>query len=183
MKKFIIPMALMLVLQGCATSEFTAEKTLNAEQGVLLAQFPCSSVLRQLTLYKSGYNVQKRSIFNKSLTGREAMFRCSDEGQITLIALESGDYFIGDANLGGLFIPESRAYKFTIQPDKINYIGDINTSSRVMNSYRRDYKTTVTNISANIEVNNKFNETVKLLKQEKPSISTKYKIVQAVAKK
>ena len=173
----------MLILQGCATSEFTAEKTLNPEQGILLAQFPCSSALRQLTLYKSGYDVQQRTIINKSLTGREAMFRCDDEGQPTLIALETGDYFIGDANVGGLFIPETSAYKFTIHPNKINYIGDINTSSRVMNSYKRDYKTTVTNISANITVNDKFNEAVTLLKEVKPNVVTKYDIVKSVAHK
>jgi len=102
---------------------------------------------------------------------------CTQEGTLAVIKLEAGKYYTG-------YTPDLRVFKhlpqFTVQPNKVNYIGDLRIAVRETN--------VVTGLlvgfdrpQVNVSVMDKSEETLQRLKDERPDIADKYEIVTDIA--
>ncbi len=184
MKKLVV-IALTLILSACATSNFTSTDTLDPSEGLATFTFNCTGV-QTLDLYPSGTTFEG-DVFNPSTFKSSARIPCSSDKGAVIVKLPQGEYFVGSVmaytfvgtQIKGKrdYIAENNAFKFSIEPSIINYIGDVKTTTKSRGSSH--YKT----IMYKLDVENNFKELKKKLSEENTELANRYKLKSNVAKK
>lgn len=104
--------------------------------------------------------------------------KCTQDGTLAVIKLDAGNYRVGNplSDAAIKYLPQ-----FTVQPNKINYMGDLRIAVRETN--------VVTGLlvgfqqpQINVSVMDKTEETLQKLNDERPDIANKYEIVSDIAK-
>lgn len=121
--KWICMLALLAVSAsaGAGIENIKPTAKLGADEGILVATTACAGWTRFVQLYRPG----------TPSTGALGLYRFSSvttcEPGIKTRRVKAGRYYIGWISMGqtGLAVPEAEAYSFTIEPGKLNYIGQI----------------------------------------------------------
>ncbi|PTA72712.1 MULTISPECIES: hypothetical protein [unclassified Stenotrophomonas] len=121
--KWICMLALLAVSASVSAGIENIKPTakVGADEGILVATTACAGWARFVQLYRPG----------TPSTGALGLYRFSSvttcEPGIKTRRVKAGRYYIGWIAVGqtGLAVPEAEAYSFTIEPGKLNYIGQI----------------------------------------------------------
>ena len=103
---------------------------------------------------------------------------CSQEGKLAVIKLEAGDYHTGETKNFNVY---KHLPSFTVQPNKINYIGDLRiavSETNLMVGLLVGFQQPKISFS----VVDERQETLQQLRDERPDIADNYKMVVDIAK-
>jgi hypothetical protein len=179
MKNFLL--LTIIFVSGCTTSsEYTITKNLEPSEGLVLANVDCSKSYN-LGIYKSGYDMTKKTLLNKTVFDTEAVFNClRDDSHLKVVSLEEGDYFIGSVSRHKM--NQGKANSFTIEKGKINYIGDIdiNTDTEPHKSYK-SIRYPLADIIIDVSIVDRFDTTKKEFQERMPELAGKYPLVKNMA--
>jgi len=159
------------LLSACTTSDFKETQSLKPDEGLILTE--CASGWgNMLNVYESGYDTTK---FFRHISESAVIIPCPKQDKLSLLKLKEGDYFIGSVGVT-VYQPQSQALNFTIEPNKINYIGDLKYGSTLKTLDTHKTRTFTISISDN------FKETKEAFEKSMPNIAERYEVISRVAK-
>ncbi len=164
--KIIVAVMLACAIASCAQmpNNYITQNTINKNSGLLLVRlksdWPSKKSFYHADLQIFYKRVGSLNPMHKALTFKEADF-------LALIELKEGEYEFSKLTISDLYLPLEND-GFTIEKNKITYIGDIYASTEVKG---RD---------ATIFVEDNFSNTIKLLKSQDPSTLNRYKVTKSI---
>lgn len=168
-----------IILSSCATGTANIKSSdyLQNNEGIALTTCKTpNSLNREILLYPKEY---EHGFLKFSLP---PIVLCTQEGKLAAIKLEAGEYYASSSFKTADKVGWNNVYKFTIEPNKINYIGDLRIAVRgtnIVTGLLAGFDQPQIHISA---LDNR-QETVQKLKAERPDIVDQYEIVFDIAKR
>ncbi len=117
----------LAALAGCTQQNIREAEALGPDEGILVAVASCDGAISWMEFYESG----KRSTGFTGGFNRSGVIACGKgigrgKSLLRTIRVKQGRYFIGSVGqVSTLQIPEAEALAFTIEANKLNYIGDL----------------------------------------------------------
>lgn len=173
--RFALPFfAAALALSGCAgTSDFKPSQSLQPNEGLVLTRCTTPhSISRYVSLLEHDF---KHAFINTEIP---KSVKCTQEGELSLIKMKASDYYM---TIQAIVLSEDKQKtvpKFSVQANKINYIGDIYFEVR-----STDWKATRVVKNMELTASDKFAETMQAFKQQMPDMAGRYEVVKSVAQK
>ena len=176
MKFFSLMLLSIALLTSCVgTPNIKSTENLTVNEGIAVTNCKTPNLIsRYIMLYPEDY----KPSFGRLPPGVE----CTQNGVLAVIKLKAGKYYMGVAG----YTPETPGFRnlpeFTIQPNKINYIGDLRIAVRETNvvaGLLAGFAQPKINISAVDEEK----ETLRILSEVYPDLIALYKVVSDIARK
>lgn len=170
MIKFLSLTLSLVVLASCAgTANMKISEPLTTNEGIVVTNCKTPhSIARYINIFPEDH-VQKFGVMPPGV-------KCTQNGTLAVIKLEAGKYHAG-------FTQNFNHYKhlptFTVQPNKINYIGDLRFAANETNvviGLLVGFKQPKVRVSAL----DKRQETMQRLRDERPDIADKYQVVYSI---
>jgi|GEM_PF-3574511 len=176
----------LLFLTSCAASNYTVNDKINSDEGIAAFTFDCAGV-QTIDIYPSG-TVYEEDVLNPSTFKSAAKVPCTREQEVKLVKLKEGDYFFGSVMVMAMagrqlktkrhYVPETRAYKFSVKPSTVNYVG--NVMARIAHSHYAPHSTT---IAYSLDVDDYYEGFEDRCSAENKAVLAQYDLVEAVAKR
>lgn len=176
----------LLFLAGCAASNYTVNDKMSSEEGIAAFTFDCAGV-QNIDIYPSG-TVYEDDILNPSTFKSSAKVPCARETEVKLVKLKEGNYFFGSVLAFAVagnqikgkrhYVPETQAYKFSVKPNAINYIG--NVMARITNSR---YASRSTTLVYSLNIDDYYEGFEDRCSAENKAVIEKYDLVKLVAQR
>lgn len=167
------------ILASCATGtpNIRPSENLMQDEGIVLTtcQTP-NNTNKEIVLYPKGF---KHQFMKFSLP---PTVLCTKEGELAVIKLKAGEYYASTPLKTADKVGLDNLNKFTIQPSKINYIGDLTISIRQTN-IAIGLLVGFDQPQINISASDRKNETLQRLQNHNPELLERYKVITSIAKK
>jgi hypothetical protein len=154
-----------MCLSGCISPLIKDSTALGPDEGIIAVSMRCGEGLHWALFFRSG-------VYSKGMLGglnNSAGVECND-GPWTRV-VKSGSYFMGQVgSQAALDFEEKDALSFSVEPQKVTYIGEIRVPSL------RSSKDNTTFVGS-ISVVDRSAETLDYLKTNLPGITKKYPFV------
>jgi len=170
MKKYLLLFSIS-VLSACATPNITYDTELKAEEGVLLTKVICQNSNIPI-ISAAFYRIDQKQNSFLGPTEGGGIVVCK-EPYLKILKVKEGEYYFG--NVGQLKIKKNNAYKFKIERNKANYIGNVVLSGRFQQMQNTLY--------LGLSVRDSEKLILDSFKDKYPDLYNKYEYVNALAKK
>lgn len=176
MKKLPKLLACSLLLTSCvAASNVNSSQDLASNEGIVVTHCKTHDYKdRFFTFFDS--NFEPTILFPGPYRPKRIL--CSPDGNFAYIKMKASDYYI---YLGTQAVPKDardNLAKFTVEANKINYIGDINfdhVNKQILDTNKVHFYT--------VSISNNLQETKQRLMNQEPELVNKYELITSIAAK
>ena len=180
--KSILFVCIFLALTSCISQKEKPNSALKSGEGFVLMNIDCPSVVKKVHILRSGRTADVLSEFSPDMRLACNGFFTNSNG-LAFFKLKEGSYFFGTiGEATSFYINEAKAYKFSVVPGKVNYIGDFkidHVGDTLSNN--GPFKTVTQNVSINVE--NGKEKAIREFSNQYPELHKTVPIHIAVAKK
>lgn len=165
-KFFSLALSTTILASCVGTANMKTAEPLLADEGIVVTNCKTPhAISRYVNIFPEGYKPK----FGTTPAG----VKCTQDGTLAVIKLKAGNYHAGYTQNFNYY---QHLPQFTVQPNKINYIGDLRFASRETNvvvGLIAGFQQPKVNVSA---IDNK-QETIKQLQNQRPDITSRYAVV------